>query len=79
MVVKSVHFYHVLASCSSEHTCTLERIFLSYHAIVISEQLFLFLKTANVFHKIKRITDALKKIAHDQNEQTMNTVRLAAS
>ena len=47
---------------------------LSYHAIVIFEQLILSLKAhfpANVFHEITTITDALKKNAHDQNEQTI--------
>ena len=47
---------------------------LSYHEIVIFEQLIFSSKAhfpANVFHEIKRITDALKKNAHDQNEQTI--------
>ena len=50
-------------------------LFLSYHAIVILEQLILFFKgsfPANIFHEITGITDALKKNAHDQNEQTIN-------
>ena len=47
---------------------------LSYHAIVIFEQLFFSSKAhfpANVFHEITGITDTLKKNAHDLNEQTI--------
>ena len=46
---------------------------LSYHAVVIFEQLLLFFKAhfPTVFHEITGITDALKKNAHDQNEQTI--------
>ena len=41
---------------------------LSYYAIVnISSEAHFY---ANVFHEIKSITDALKRIAHDQHEQT---------
>ena len=44
---------------------------LSYHAIVIFEQLILLFKGSfpvKVFYEITEITDALKKNAHDQNE-----------
>ena len=44
---------------------------LSYSATVIFEQLSFFFKGSNVFHEITGITDALKKNAHDQNEQTI--------
>ena len=47
---------------------------LSYHAIVIFGQLILFFKPhfpANVFQEIMGIIDALKKDAHDQNEQAI--------
>ena len=53
------------------------KYFLSYHAIVIVEQLILFFKDslpANVFHKITGITDELKNNVHDQNEQTINII-----
>ena len=48
---------------------------LSYHAIVIFEQLILFSKAhfpANVFHEVTGITDTLKKNPHNQNEQTIS-------
>ena len=48
--------------------------FLSYHAIVIFEQLIFSSKAhfpANVFHETTDIADALKKNAHDQNEQSI--------
>ena len=47
---------------------------LSYHAAVILEQLIPFIKGSlpdNVVHEITGITDALKKNAHDQNEQVI--------
>ena len=47
---------------------------LSHHAMVIFEQLILFVKgsfPADVFHKITGITDVLKKNAHDQTEHTI--------
>ena len=47
---------------------------LSYHAIIIFDQLIFFSKAhfpANVFHKVTGITDAIKKNAFDQNEQTI--------
>ena len=50
---------------------------LSYHAIVIFEQFILFLEDSfpsNVFHEITEITDALKKDAYDQNEQTIQLI-----
>ena len=46
----------------------------SYYAKVIFKQLINFIKgsfSANVFHEITRIIDALKRNAHDQNEQTI--------
>ena len=49
-------------------------ISLSCHAIVIFEQLIFSSMAhfpANVFYEITGITDALKKNAHDQNEQTI--------
>ena len=50
---------------------------LSYHVIVIFEQ-FIFSSNAhfpaNVFHEIMWIIDALKKKAHNQNEQTIPKV-----
>ena len=48
---------------------------LSYHAIVIFEQLNLLFEAhfpTDVFLEITGITDALKKNAHDQNEQTIH-------
>ena len=52
---------------------------LPYDAIVIFEQLITFSSKAHfpadVFHEINQgITDALKKNAHDQNEQTIYSV-----
>ena len=47
---------------------------LSYHAMVIFEQLIIFSKAyfpANVFHEITGITGALKKNAHNRKEQTI--------
>ena len=54
---------------------------LSHHVIVIFER-FLSNKIffskghfpANVFHEITGIIDAMKKNAHDQNEQTMSEI-----
>ena len=49
-------------------------ISLSYHAIVVFEQLIPFIEwsfSRNVFHEIIRITDASKKNAHDQNGQAL--------
>ena len=63
-----------LALCSSEHTCTRESTFFILPRNSNFEQLILFSKAhfpANVFHEITDITDALKKDAHDQNEQTI--------
>ena len=51
---------------------------LSYHAIVIFEQLIPFFQGSfpfNVFHEITGITDALKKNAHDQNKQTIKQLQ----
>ena len=47
---------------------------LSYHAIVLFEELISFIKgspPANVFHGIMQITDAVKMNAPDLNEQTI--------
>ena len=57
------------------NTCVRGKVLsLSYHAIVIFEQLIFSSEaefSPNVFHEITGITDALKKNAHDQNEQTI--------
>ena len=67
------------ALCSSEHTFARASTFLSWHAIAIFELLIGFFKGSfsNSRQCISRnhgITDALKKNAHDQNEQTILTV-----
>ena len=55
-------------------------ISLSYHAIVIFEQRIFSSKAhfpANVFYEITGITDALKKNAREQNEQTILYISVA--
>ena len=55
---------------------------LSYHTIVVFEQLILFFKGSFSVQRILQITgitDALKKNAHDQNEQTILRYNLLKS
>ena len=60
---------------SSEHTCAWESNFFilpcSSHFLAIN-LFFNGLFPTNVFNKITGITEALKKNAHDQNEQTIH-------
>ena len=79
LVIKVCLFWSCafLALCSPEQSCARES---TYHAIVIFEQLILFVKgsfPADAFQEITGIADALKKNAHDQNEQIMQCVFLS--
>ena len=74
--VKSVHFGHVhFQLFAPVNTCARESTFFilprnsNFWAINSFLQRLIF--PANVFHEITGITDALKKNAHDQNEQTI--------
>ena len=75
-MIKSVHFGHVYSQLFAPVNTRMHRkvLSLSYQAIVIFEQLIRSSKAhfpANVFHQITGISDALKKNARDQNEQTI--------
>ena len=67
-----------LALCSSQHTCARERTFFIFPRNSTFERLVFFSSKAhfavNVFDKITGITDALKKSAHDENEQTIKLI-----
>ena len=72
--VKSVHLVMCIPGlCSSEYTCA--RVFISPRNSNFLRNEFFSSEAhspANVFHEITGTTDALKKNAHDQNEQTIN-------
>ena len=74
--LKSVHFGHVHSELFGLANARVhgKGLSLSYHSIVVFEHLSPFIKSSfssKVFHEIIPITDALRKNAHDQNEQTI--------